>query len=104
MATVETPSVTDRARLIAAGAPVVGAYFLKATPVFVLGEEALLFAAGDGEPRRVAGQAGGIRAAAGDGERVVTGGDDGRVMATTADMATTVIATDPKRRWIDHVA
>jgi WD40 repeat protein len=39
-----------------------------------------------------------------DGERIVTGGDDGKVVATTADMTTTVIASDPKRRWIDHVA
>jgi WD40 repeat protein len=104
MATAETPSVTDRARLIAAGAPVVGAYFLKQTPVFVLGDEALLFAAGDGEPKRVAVHGGGIMAAACDGERIVTGGDDGKVAATTADTMTAVIATDPKHRWIDHVA
>ena len=54
MATTETPSVTDRARLIAAGAPVVGAHFLGTTAVLVLGEEALLFVAPDGEPQRVA--------------------------------------------------
>jgi len=54
MATADTPSVADRVRLIAAGAPVVGAHFLGSTAVFVLGEEALLFAAGEGEPQRVA--------------------------------------------------
>jgi WD40 repeat protein len=104
MATLETPSVADRARLIAAGAPVVGAYFLKHIPIFVLGDEALLFVAGDGEPQRVAVHGGGILTAACDGERVVTGGDDGKVVATTADKTTAVIATDAKRRWIDHVA
>src|SRR5580692_3499274 len=101
MATAETPSVTDRARLIAAGAPVVGAYFLKHTPVFVLGDEALLFAAGDGEPKRVAVHGGGTMAAACDGERIVTDGADGKVAATTADTMNAVIATDQKDRWID---
>ena len=104
MTSADTPSVADRTRHISAGAPVVGAYFLRDTAVFVLGDEALLFAAGDGEPRRVAVHGGGILAAASDGERIVTGGDDGKVAATTADMTTTVIAADAKHRWIDHVA
>jgi WD40 repeat protein len=104
MATTETPSVTDRARLIAAGAPVVGAHFLGTTAVLVLGEEALLFVAPDGEPQRVAVHGGAILAATSDGERVVTAGDDGKVVITKPDMTTTVIATDPKHRWIDHVA
>jgi WD40 repeat protein len=104
MATRDTPSVTDRARLIAAGAPVVGAHFLKDAAVFVLGEEALLFAAGDGEPRRVAIHGGGILAAVSDGDRIVTGGDDGKVVATKVDMTSAAIAADPKHRWIDRVA
>lgn len=104
MTTADTPSVTDRTRPIAAGAPVVGAYFLGSTAVFVLGEEALLFVAGDGEPHRVAVHGGGILAAVCDGERIVTAGDDGNIAATAADMTTTTIATDAKHRWIDHVA
>jgi WD40 repeat protein len=104
MTTVETPSVADRTRLVAAGAPVVGVHFLKDTAVFVLGDEALLFAAADREPQRVAVHGGGILAAACDGTRIVTGGDDGKVAATTGDMTTAVMATDPKHRWIDHVA
>jgi WD40 repeat protein len=83
---------------------VVGAYFLGSTAVFVLGDEALLFAAGDSEPQRVAVHSGGILAAASDGERIVTGGDDGKVVATQHDMTTATIAADPKHRWIDHVA
>jgi WD40 repeat protein len=103
-AAADTRSVdVERTRLIAAGGPVVGAHFLKSTAVFVLGEEALLFAA-DGEPQHVAAHGGAILAAASDGERIVTGGDDGKVMATRADMTTAVIAANPKRRWIDHVA
>ena len=104
MATADTPSVADRVRLIAAGAPVVGAHFLGSTAVFVLGEEALLFAAGEGEPQRVAVHGGGILAAASDGKRIVTGGDDGKVAATKSDITTLTIAADPKHRWIDHVA
>jgi WD40 repeat protein len=101
----DTPSVDlERTRLIAAGAPVVGAHFLQRIAVFVLGEEALLFAATDGEPARVAVHGGAILAAASDGERIVTGGDDGKILATRADMTTAVIAADPKGRWIDHVA
>lgn len=104
MARADTPSVADRIRPISAGAPVVGAFFFGSTAVFVLGEEALLFVAADGEPRRVAVHGGGILAAACDGERIVTGGDDGKVAATNRDMTMVAIAADPKHRWIDHVA
>ena len=100
----QAASVAERARLFAAGAPVVAAYFLGDVPVFVLGEEALLFVPRDGEPERVAVHGGGILAAASDGERILTGGDDGKVVATRADRSHEVVATDAKRRWIDHVA
>jgi WD40 repeat protein len=103
MAATDTGVDVERTRLIAAGAPVVGVHFLKSTAVFVLGEEAMLFAA-DAEPERVAVHGGAILATASDGERIVTGGDDGKVMATHPDLTTSVIAADPKRRWIDHVA
>jgi WD40 repeat protein len=98
------PSVAERARLFAAGAPVVAVHFLGDVPVFVLGEEALLFVPPEGEPERVAVHGGGILAVASDGERIVTGGDDGTVVATRADHSHEVLATDAKRRWIDHVA
>jgi WD40 repeat protein len=104
MTTAETPSVTDRTRPITAGASVVGACFLGSTAVFVLGDEALLFAARDGEPQRVAVHGGGILTAVCDGERIVTGGDDGKIVATIGNMTTVAIAGDPKHRWIDHVA
>jgi WD40 repeat protein len=98
------PSLADRVRLIDAGGTIVGAHFLGSTPVFVLGEEALLFAPRDEEPRRVSIHEGGILASASDNERIITGGDDGKVVATTADGEHTVIATDAKSRWIDQVA
>ncbi|MGB7259193.1 MAG: WD40 repeat domain-containing protein [Pseudolabrys sp.] len=98
-----TPSLTDRMRPVTAGAPVVGVHFLKDTPVFVLGEAALLFAPSDNE-KHVAIHSGAILASASDGTQIVTGGDDGKVVATTAGGATTAIATDAKKRWIDHLA
>jgi WD40 repeat protein len=104
MTTSEIPSVTNRIRSVAAGGPVVGACFLGPSAVFVLGDESLLFVAGDGEPQRVDVHAGGILTVASDSGRIVTGGDDGKIVATSDDMTTTVIAADPKHRWIDHVA
>ena len=71
------PSLADRVRPLDAGAAIVGVHFLGATPVFVLGEEALLFAGEAGE-RRVSVHAGGILASASDGKRIVSGGDDAR--------------------------
>jgi WD40 repeat protein len=104
MTATEVPSITQHTRLIAADAPVVGAYFLDGTAVFVLGEEALLFVAPDREPARVAVHSGAILASACDGERILTGGDDGKVMTMRADLTTDVVAADAKRRWIDHLA
>ncbi len=100
----DTVSVVDRTRPIAAGAPVVAAHFLGITAVFVLGEEAMLFAEPEGQPQRVAVHSGAILATAADGERVVSGGDDGRVVATNSAGETHTLASDPKHRWIDHVA
>ena len=99
-----TVSVVDRTRPVAAGAPVVAAHFLGRTAVFVLGEEALLFVEPEAEPRRVAVHGGAILATAADGERVVSGGDDAKVMATNVEGEASMLATDAKHRWIDHVA
>jgi len=97
------PSLADRVRSIDAGGTVVGVHFLGATPVFVLGEETLLFA-GEGEAKRVAIHGGAILASASDGHRIVTGGDDGHVVATDASGEHQIIAADEKKRWIDQVA
>jgi WD40 repeat protein len=97
-------SVVERTRPIAVGAPVVSAYFLGPTAVFVLGEEALLLVSADGGEQRVAVHDGAILSAAADGNRIVTGGDDGKVVLMDASGEHRVLASDPKRRWIDHVA
>jgi len=96
------PSLADRVRPVAAGAPVVGVHFLGATPVFVLGEEALLFAGDD--QRRVTAHAGAILASVSDGKRIVTGGDDGKLIEIGTGGENQVLASDDKKRWIDQVA
>jgi len=100
--TVPLPSLAERVRGIDAGAAVVGVHFLKHTPVFVLGEEALLFAGEDA--RRVSLHSGGILASASDGARIVSGGDDGKLVEMRADGEHRVLASDDKKRWIDQVA
>ncbi|HEY1472655.1 MAG TPA: WD40 repeat domain-containing protein [Pseudolabrys sp.] len=100
--TAPIPSLADRVRPIAAGATIVGVHFLARTPVFVLGEEALLFA-GD-EEKRVAVHIGGILASASDGKSILTGGDDGTLVVTEESVEHRIFATDDKRRWIDQVA
>jgi WD40 repeat protein len=100
----ETVSVVERTRLIAAGGAVAGVHFLGRTVAFVLGEEAIMLATPKGEPRRVTVHGGTILATATDGEILVTGGDDGKLVATDVSGTFEVRATDPKHRWIDHVA
>jgi WD40 repeat protein len=99
----DTVSVVERTRAVAAGGAIVAAHFLGRTAVFALSEEALLFAEPDGELRRMAVHDGGILTTAGDGTRIVSGGDDGKLV-TTDPGSSRVLASDPKQRWIDHVA
>ena len=100
---VPLPSLAERVRSVGGDGPVFGVHFLGRIPVFVLGEERLLFAADDGA-RQVRVHAGGILASVADDERIVTGGDDGKVMATGADGASIELAADEKRRWVDQLA
>jgi len=97
-------SVVERTRPVAAGGAIVATHFLKRIAVFALGEEAMLFVAPDGEPRRVIVHGGAILASAADGRRIVSGGDDGKVVETNTQGETRALATDAKHRWIDHVA
>jgi WD40 repeat protein len=101
--TATLPSLADRARLVEADAAIVGVHFFKQTPVFVLGEESLLFAPAE-KSTRVAIHSGAILASAADGSRIVTGGDDGKLIATGRDGQHEVIAVDDKKRWIDQLA
>lgn len=99
-----TPSVVERTRVIAAGAPVVAAHFLDRTAAFVLGEEIILLVAGKEDEKRLTVHGGGILSAASDGVWIVTGGDDGKVFVTAASGESKLVAADAKHRWIDQVA
>src|ERR1700761_112290 len=97
-------SVTDKVRALAIGAPVGAVHFLGDSAAFVGAEENIFVVAGEAEPSAVAVHGGGILCATSDGARIVTGGDDGKVVGLNAKGEVSVIATDPKRRWIDNVA
>ena len=100
-----TPSVADRTRTIATGAPVIAVHFLGEAVVFILAEEAALMASPKADLlRRIALHGGGILSSASDRTRIVTGGDDGKVVELTSTGEPRTIFTDPKSRWIDHVA
>jgi WD40 repeat protein len=97
-------SVTDKVRTVSIGAPVSAVYFLGDSTAFVGSEENVFVVAGEGEPNAIAVHGGGILCAMSDGTRLVTGGDDGKVTSLDVKGEVTVLATDPKRRWIDNVA
>jgi len=97
-------SVTDRVRPVAVGAPVIAAHFLGDNAAFVCAEENVALVDGQGEISRVAVHGGGILCVASDERRIVTGGDDGELVALNTKREVAVLATDPKRRWIDNVA
>ncbi|HXQ07164.1 MAG TPA: WD40 repeat domain-containing protein [Bradyrhizobium sp.] len=97
-------SVTDRVRPVAIGMPVTSLHFLGERAAFVGAEESVAMVSADGEILPVAVHGGGILCAASDGERIVMGGDDGKLVALDAEGEVALLATDPKRRWIDNVA
>jgi WD40 repeat protein len=99
---IPIPSLADRVRSVEAGAPVVGVHFLGSIPVFVLGEETLLFA-GEGGEKRVVVHAGAILTSASDGKRIISGGDDGKLIEATPDADHRELASDEKKRWVDQV-
>ncbi|HWX30291.1 MAG TPA: WD40 repeat domain-containing protein [Steroidobacteraceae bacterium] len=97
-------SVTDQVRAIAIGAPLTAVHFLGDNAAFVGAEENVFIVGGGGEVSPVSVHGGGILCAASDGARIVMGGDDGKLVALDAKGEVAVLATDPKRRWIDNVA
>jgi WD40 repeat protein len=97
-------SVTDRVRPVKIGAPVIAVHFVGNKAAFVCAEENIALVNGQGEISRVAVHSGGILCVAFDYKRIVMGGDDGKVVALDAKGGVAIIATDPKRRWIDNVA
>jgi WD40 repeat protein len=97
-------SVTDRVRPVALGMAVTSAYFLGERAAFVGAEESVAMVSPEGEISKVAVASGGILCATADSERIVMGGDDGKLVALDGKGEVAVLATDPKRRWIDNVA
>jgi WD40 repeat protein len=97
-------SVTDRVRSVAIGMPVTSVHFLGDNAAFVGAEESVAVVGADGAISRVAVHSGAILCAASDGTRIVMGGDDGKLVALSANSEVGLVATDPKRRWIDNAA
>jgi len=97
-------SVTDRVRPLTIGAPVTAVHFLGDKAAFVEAEENVAVVDGAGALSRVAVHSGAILSAVSDGKRLVMGGDDGKLTALDGNGEVTLLATDPKRRWIDTVA
>jgi WD40 repeat protein len=97
-------SITDKVRPVAIGAAVTAVHFLGDRAAFVGAEESVFFVDGEGAITKVDVHGGGILCAASDGERIVMGGDDGKVITLDAEGEVALLATDPKRRWIDNVA
>jgi WD40 repeat protein len=97
-------SVTDKVRPVAVGASLTAVYFLGDNAAFVGAEENVFIVGGGGEVSPVSVHGSGILCAASDGARIVMGGDDGKLVALDARGEVALLATDPKRRWIDNVA
>ena len=97
-------SVTDRVRPVAIGIPVTAVHFLGDTAAFVGAEESVFLVSGEGEISSVPVHGGGILCAASDGTRIAMGGDDGKLVTLSAKGEVALVATDPKRRWIDNTA
>ena len=84
--------------------PVTSVHFLGEHAAFVGAEENVALVNEADEISKVAVHGGGILCAASDGARLVMGGDDGKLVALDKKGEVTLLATDPKRRWIDNVA
>jgi WD40 repeat protein len=97
-------SITDQVRPVRIGVPVTSVYFLGDSAAFVGAEENVFLVSGRGDISPVAVHGGGILCATSDGSRIVMGGDDGKLVALDAKGEVSLLATDPKRRWIDNVA
>ena len=96
-------SVVQRTRPVKVDGTVVAAHFLGDTAVLVQGEQSLSLVPREGAARTIRVHAGAILCSATQDDRVITSGDDGTVAAADVDGVVTTLATDDKRRWIDHV-
>src|ERR1700721_1243098 len=93
-------SVTDGVRPVKIGVPVTSVHFLGERAAFVGAEENVFLVSTEGEISQAPVHSGGILCATADGQRLIMGGDDGRLVVLDAQGEVTLLATDPKRRWI----
>src|SRR6185312_4551669 len=97
-------SVTDKVKPVSLGMPVAAVHYLGDRAAFVGTEESVAFVDNEGDVSKLEVTSGGILSAVADGARILMGCDNGQVIALDKTGETSVLATDPKRRWIDNVA
>jgi WD40 repeat protein len=97
-------SMTDKVRPLSLGMAVAAVHFIGDRAHFVGAEENVAVVGEGGEVSQIPVHGGAILCAGWAGERIVMGSDDGKLVALDAKGEITLLATDPKRRWIDNVA
>jgi WD40 repeat protein len=97
-------SITEKVRSLPMGMPVASVHFLGDVAVFIGAEEHAALVSAKDEISKVAIHSGAVLCSVTDGKRILTGGDDGKLVALNAKGEVTLLATDPKRRWVDNVA
>jgi len=89
---------------VSLGMSVAAVHYLGDRAVFVGNEESVAFVDQEGAIDKVEVTKGAVLSAVSDGARILMGCDNGQVVSLDKKGETQVLATDPKRRWIDNVA
>jgi WD40 repeat protein len=97
-------SVTAKVKPVSLGMSVAAVHYLGDRAVFVGNEESVAFVDQEGAIDKVEVTKGAVLSAVSDGARILMGCDNGQVVSLDKKGETQVLATDPKRRWIDNVA
>lgn len=97
-------SVTDRVTKVALKAAATAVHFLGDVAAFVGAEDNVTFAATPEDPISISIHEGGVLCSASDGQRIVIGCDNGQLLSVDRKQKIETLATDARRRWIDHVA
>jgi WD40 repeat protein len=97
-------SVTDKVKSVSLGMPAAAVHYLGDRAAFVGTEDSVAFVDNEGAVAKVEVTNGGILSDVADGTRILMGCDNGQVVTLDKKGETSVLATDPKRRWIDNVA
>jgi WD40 repeat protein len=97
-------SVTDKVKSVSLGMPAAAVHYLGDRAAFVGTEDSVAFVDNEGAVAKVEVTNGGILSDVADGTRILMGCDNGQVVMLDKKGETSVLATDPKRRWIDNVA